>query len=321
MKRLLLLMPVILVLLTSGCTIPGTGINIPFIPDLFGQQTIEYTDDIVIIRNLQVTPSTTINEDQTLNVYADVQSLEKAGRQTISVDVEMYDYCTNLFQGIAEDKTHAECPDTPAEKDKLKCTITLLPQETKTVKWVLKPDKNIIDLTSMCNLKIKAGYAYETKTITQITYINSQELAAKIRRGESWQIQGTSVIGEGPVKPYLKVEDNQPVSAESQASVSLTIKNVGFGYVTGSEVKDYSLDFGNFGKEENCNTDGNYKKLIGKETSPLMCTLKAPEDTSIEIEKTFDLKATISYDYEFRKDVQVTIQPIFGAGGGSGSTL
>ncbi len=311
MKRLFLLLPLILVLVTSGCTIPGTDIQIPGIPDIFGSQVTESRDDIIIIKNLQVTPATTISSGQTLLVYADVQSLESTIGEKIKVDVEMYDYCTNLFESVTPN-----CP-SGEEKTEKGCNIELMPQEIKTIKWTLVPNKDNIKLATSCELKLKAEYDYSTDTVTQITYIDPTELAARIRRGESWRTAGTSSIGEGPVKPYLSVEDQQPVSSELEAQVKLVVKNVGNGYLAIPEgetepmlKKDSKIiNPENINWKDDCEISDDYRKLIGRETPPLLCTLEAP-GSSVGIETTYDIRAEISYRYAFRKSIKINIEPL-----------
>jgi hypothetical protein len=314
MKRLFLTLPLVLVFVTSGCTIPGTSINIPFLPDIFGSSQIQYTDDIIIIRNLQVTPAATVNEKQPLTVYADIQNIGKPGMaNTKTVSIIMYDYCSNLFQTPT-----AQCSGGAQAEAGIGCKIDLLPQETKTVRWQLTP--NNINLATSCTLKLRAAYEHETETVTQMTFIDAQELAAKIRRGESWQRQGTSVIGEGPVKPYLSVEGQQPVSDDTQGSISLKVKNVGHGFVINSKVSDGNLNVPESqGLTVKCGdqttTGGkidippNYRILIGAESSPLLCTVTADKN-EIALEQTFDLSAKIKYAYEFRAETKVTIQPV-----------
>jgi hypothetical protein len=298
--RGVLLLPVALaaVVLASGCTIPGTDIEIP-IPFLGGgQEVVEYKDDIIIIKSLQVTPGTEVKPGQALTLYADIQNIQEtmAGGEKVSATVELYDYCLNMFS------VEGENPET----------IDMQPREISSVEWVLTP-KADIKLKTPCTLKVKVTYHYTTRVVTQITFVDENELNSRVRRGESWRISGSSVIGYGPVKPYLTVESQQPISENVNGFISLTIKNVGNGFVKNSKIgNDVKIEEEKL-KIELAKEGGGgcvFKApidLINKQSYPLMCTVKPPGDISIE--QTYDMKAEVEYDYEFRKDIRVTVNP------------
>jgi len=301
------------IIMVSGCTLPGTDINIP-IPGLNGQKTVEYKDDVIIIKGLQLTPGTEVKPGQTLTLYADIQNLEEprfGGKEIENVNVELYDYCTTLF-----DRVTVKCPKGSSASGAAKCeNIKMMPQEITTVEWILTP-KSDIKLKTGCILKVKVTYKYETKVVTQITFINEDELNSRVRRGESWTITGSSVIGYGPVKPYLVVESQQPISDAENVwgYVSLTIKNVGYGYVSKSEIKEnVKIKHDNLKMElakeggGTCEFEKTPIKLINKQSSPLMCRVRPEHD--VEIEQTYDMETSIKYDYEFRKTIRIRVSP------------
>ena len=158
--------------------------------------------------------------------------------------------------------------------------------------------------------------------MTSITFIEAEELESRIRRGESWQISGSTTRGYGPVKAFVEVETQQPVPSNTQASVSVTIKNVGQGYI-----KDSAIKSGNFGirldggptwadsgscefEYQEVSIDGSDTdaiKIIRKESTPLFCKVK--EFSSFDIEQTYDINAWVKYDYEFRRSLNIQIEP------------
>ncbi len=289
-KKTTLLLPLIFIILISGCTIPFLNIEMPW----FGNGAVEYEDDIIIIKNIRPSPSASIVSGQTLTVYADIQNIEAAGGETKKVSVSMYDYCTNLFE-------KKSCEAGAEKKD---CeNIELLPRQTKQIKWELIAKD--VNLKVPCDLKVKVTYEHETETITQITFIDPAVLDVRIQNQEPWQIQGSSAIGYGPVKPYLKVETQQPVSAGTDAPVSLQIKNLGHGYVENSAIKEIGPIEGE-GLSINCNPSDDYKQLINKQSSKYFCTVKKD---NVDIEQTFDLRTKIKYNYEFRKTTKVYVEP------------
>lgn len=328
MKRALalpLLIP--LVLAVSGCTIPGTDIELPF-PDIFGDTTVNYANDIIIIKSMQVTPSTTVKSGQTMTLYADIQNVQDpekaAGERIESVSVELYDYCTTLFKNDIKSSLNKECQGT----------FGMSPQEIKTCHWTLIPRD--VNLITPCQLKLRVNYKYTTRTVTSITFIDSEELEARIRRGDAWKVSGSTSRGYGPVKAYVEVETQQPVpygdTSKTPASVSIVIKNVGQGYIKDAELSgnlihtqwldaDGQLIVESQTGSGPCkfqpNTEGSID-IIRKQTTPLFCKVRPVGD--INVEQTYDMMVIVGeenagishnkgYDYEFRKSIDVQIEP------------
>lgn len=306
--KIFLSVTLLAIMLVSGCTIPGTDIDIPWFG---GQQTVEYTDDVIIIKALEVTPGKEVKPGQALTLYADVQNLEepRLGGEGIEVTVELYDYCTTLFSSVS-----VKCPGGSGSGTKCE-NVEMQPQEISSIEWILTPKgPKDIKLKTPCTLKVKVTYSYKTKVVTQITFIDENELNSRVRRGEPWKITGSSVIGYGPVKPYLVVESQQPISENVWGYTSLTIKNVGYGYVRDSEIKNnVEIEHENLDMElakeggGECKFETTPIKLVNKQSSQLLCKIKSSGD--IEIEQTYDMKADIEYDYEFRKSISITVSP------------
>ena len=309
MQKPLLLIPLACILLISGCTVPGLGIQIPFLPDLFGPPTVEYENDIVVIRNLQAIPAITVKSGQPLTLYADIENLDRPEKNPLTaVSVELFDYCVNLFT------IEPRCPAGDGTITTTEgCNFTqFFPKEIKTVSWILTPKD--IDLEQQCELKVRVRYPYTTNAVTQISFIDAAELSNRIRRGEPYHISGFEARSEGPVKPYLHVESQQPVSDDSVGQISLQAKNVGFGFVQGSQLAQdavvahdkVELDLLPDGGD--CRLNATQRKLINKETPPIFC--RASYDVPPEIaETTFNLEASVTYAYEFRKSLVVKVVP------------
>lgn len=329
----------LLVLAVSGCTLPGTDIEIPFFDFLDGQ-TVNYANDVIIIKSLQVTPSTTVKSGQTMTLYADIQNVmdpEKAAGEIIkSVKVDLYDYCTNLFTNDPASTLNEECGGSGFGS--IDGGFEMAPQEIKTCSWTLEPRE--VKLLTPCQLKLKVTYKYTTRTVTSITFIDSEELEARIRRGESWQTSGSTTRGYGPVKAFVEVETQQPVpygrTSETPASVSIKIKNVGQGYISDSSLDEniihtelldadgqltvISQDLKNSYCDFSEQADKDNKvSIVRKETTPIFCRVSPRDD--INVEQTYDMIVVVGdensdfyqndggYKYEFRKNINVQIEP------------
>ena len=82
LQILLLILPVVAILLVSGCTIPGTDIEIPFLSDWFGPAVEQDTADVVVISSLRAIPDTVV-PGQTFRIVSYIQN---KGSKTIPLD-------------------------------------------------------------------------------------------------------------------------------------------------------------------------------------------------------------------------------------------
>lgn len=296
MKRLALLLP-ILVVFVSGCTIPGLDWIFPG-----AGVTYEGSIDVIVINSLNPIPAA-ISAGQSTTIYADIQNLQEPGKEPIDIEVELYDYCENLFELEGDTKFTNE---------------RMLPQQVKTFKWKLVAEEDI-NLKTTCVMKVRVIYPYKTDVVTQITLMDKDELESRIRRGENWRITPAApTVGEGPVKPHLIVEDQQPISVdprtEDTARISMQIKNVGSGFVSGTgkidpnKIEIELLPSGLNWKGEYCTSPFKDEKdgveLIKKESAKKYCEI---QPSPVEIQKTYTLKGWVEYTYEFRKETNVIV--------------
>ena len=297
MMRWIVLLPVFIVFI-SGCTVPGLEM-------LFPSQGVTYEGsiDVIVINSLTPVPAT-VQSGQSTTLYADVQNLQEPGKEPIYVDVELYDYCKNLFKLEDEPKYISE---------------RLSPQQVKTFKWRLTAEKDI-NLKTTCVMKVRVIYSYKTDVVTQISFMNKDELESRIRRGETWRIPPAApTVGEGPVKPYLVVEEQQPIPvdpmADETARISMQIKNVGSGFISGdgridqNKIEIETLPQDLRWDEEDCSwpfREENGVELIKKESAKRFCEI---EPSQVEIQKTYTLKGWVEYTYEFRKETNVIVSP------------
>ncbi|MCK4713947.1 MAG: hypothetical protein KAT35_00100, partial [Candidatus Aenigmarchaeota archaeon] len=93
MRQLLLAFPVLLVLLSSGCT------DTDFcIPGLTCGQVVEEAHDVIVIESLQALPSN-VPPDGTIRLVAIVSNVAKVNAEIKNVEkihVDLYDYCGGL---------------------------------------------------------------------------------------------------------------------------------------------------------------------------------------------------------------------------------
>lgn len=320
-KKVFLLLPIIFVITVSGCIIPGTGIELPGIPDVFNFGVKVERADVIVIRSLNAYPDK-ITADQELRLVAYIQNRgkETVGRLNVGgqtgIKVSLYDHCVGLFDDI-----QVTCPGS--KQDDTGCVINeLLPMEIKKIDWILKPSQ--VELETQCNLKISVTYPYNTTSITTIHFISQNELQRQLEEG-SYKPRGSLIVqGEGPIKALVSVLDQQPIpiTENKDFKVVLEVSNRGSGFVARNEDgKDKErrqllflekLDYGG-DQRENCNfREKDYRiTLIRGKSSVTTCTLKKPDQVEKELTKTLEI--TVKYLYEIRKEKKVTITKSVGA--------
>ncbi len=233
MKTLLLASLVMALVLVSGCTIPGTTIDIPFIPDFFGPNIQEETHDVIIIDSLQTVPSAEVRSGQTMTARAyikNVQNPEMAPKN--NVKISLYNTC-ELFD---LDEAASFC--TMGSEEKMgtdgSCIIDrMFPQSTAVAEWVLKARD--VKVQTPCRMGVMVQYTYFTPTTYRVTFINKQELERLVTQDQSTSSGGVEGrAGEGPVKSYMGVQ-NQPIVYDPVAGgsgiLSFWMENKGYGQI------------------------------------------------------------------------------------------
>lgn len=316
--KLILTTPLILVILVSGCIIPGTNIDIPFLPDMFGGgATVEYENDIIIIRSLTAIPDTIV-PDQSTRLISYIQNLGNDKKENIMVS--LYDYCSGLFEEVK-----VKCPGANSYSNGNSCTsIILLPGETKEVSWTLTADN--IPIETSCDLKVFVQYEQTTPGITSITFINPTEMQRRIQEGTFTPITSYTTVGEGPIKPYLTVEDTQPISTDTGTTVlAFQIVNKGSGFMPGDILTSLNIHLGQLNLKTESNNENNNNrcekvfkqsgdtsdiKLIDRESPKLYCAVEIADALQQgQLETTIHLRDDITYNYQFRQQVKVTVRP------------
>jgi hypothetical protein len=312
------------VLLVSGCTIPGTDIEIPFISGLFGPSVEQDTTDVVVISSLRAIPDTVVPGQQ-FRIIAYVQN---KGSKTFekSVQVKLYDYCKGTFEILGNNIEKGVDGDQAST-----CTIEkLLPYETKEIYWTLKADKGI-ELKTVCpsdGMKVSVTYPYESTSLSTITFMEPTEYQRRIEQGTLQSKDSYIIAGDGPVRAYLDVEDEQPIPIDAKTTVlSLNIENRGSGYpvtqtsqqgdeyqVTVKSVDTGSEEIGNiymeWKKADDCEikTDGFKTKLI-QDKRKFVCEANIMGGGDVGLESTISMETAISYTYQFTKSAKVTVEP------------
>jgi hypothetical protein len=307
---------------------------------------VQYENDVLVISTLDAVPST-VSTGQQFRLSA---WIENRGGETVPqknegltqpVKIKLYDTCEGLFKEIK-----VTCPNLQ-ETPSTECQIdSILPKQKIPVFWTLTArDSKEIPLETSCNLKVYVQYPYRTKSITSINFIDYVEMQRQMDTNSFKAVTSYITEGYGPIKPWLTVEDQQPIpvksGTKSTATMAFQIKNQGSGFLAGSfellpgYVAPGQSDiipsttpkipvsairiFTNIGSGAS-----DYKigsdilaaiqkmdafQLIGKESPKQFFTVETPYQNKIEKVATYSVSTSVDYIYEFRKEIKVTIKP------------
>lgn len=293
----------------SGCTVPGTDIDIPFAPNLFGADVETFENDVIVIKNIQAIPAE-IAPGQRTKILVYVEN--RIDTEIDNVRVELFDHCPGSLRLIET--------EGPAEQ-----TIgKLLGREIREVSWTLEaePDIKLVNTCPKDGVKVRAKYPFTTVSSTTISFIDEEEMQRRLESGNFRNIPSNIKLGEGPLKPIITIEDAQPVSTGSLTTViALQLENKGSdrsGFVKDSKVPTSSIKitsrtFPVLGQElQGCISGLETKelKLIQRKSPKIPCSINIPAEVAGKIESSDTMFAEVqNYEYEFRKSVIVTVKP------------
>lgn len=95
MKKMLAIFALLMVVFSSGCTVPGLDIEIPGVPDIFGtgMSVSEERHDVIVIDEMSANPRTTVPVGQSTDLRVVAKNLQTPGNTPVEVEIGLYDYC------------------------------------------------------------------------------------------------------------------------------------------------------------------------------------------------------------------------------------
>ncbi len=248
MKKFLPLI-VLLLVFSSGCTVPILNIQIPGLPDLpgFGPTVVQHEHDILVIKSFEAVPDE-IDAGQTSKLVAYIQNV---GDATIpNVHVDLYDYCEGLFTPRVLTCGPEQRAVTLGTQGDTECDIArILPGEIVPIIWsVCQNRADPVKVRTVCppdGMKMSVKYKYTTTSITTVSLMSLSEMQRELIERTYTTTESYIALGQGPIKPIITVEDKQPVPVftvnpgdspltnpnvpDSRTVLKLQLKNMGSG--------------------------------------------------------------------------------------------
>jgi len=339
----LLLLPLILVIMVSGCTLPwGNG-------DVTGES------NVLVIESLTAIPST-IKTEQKTSIVAVItnngeESIPQSGpKNGGTITAEIYDYCPGLFvpadikcgsggtpisDGNAASAAAGRRTGPDGRRIMLQGTNTPVTKcqlgamtinEKRQVEWEFRqsPEQQV---ETSCDMKMLLKYPYTTTGLTPIHLIEQDEKIKQIAEGTYQAKESDITKGEGPVKVWFEVVSPQPVSVErgqpGELTIALHIENTGQGSLVNNQVKITGITLAktdaNGGDNivittAECEDIKNYQdkqfSLVQDNYLKVCSANISPAITDFPKESTVHATVTIEYEYEVTKSVKVTVEPM-----------
>ncbi|MEM5826276.1 MAG: hypothetical protein QXM64_02710 [Candidatus Aenigmatarchaeota archaeon] len=288
-----------IVVFFSGCT----RIQLPNL--IVEEKKVEETSDILKIENIETIPKPPIFSSDSFTLYFTIRNSDS--EKTIK-DIKINIFDPSVFK---------------IEKEGEKCTnampCSLLPLDQKIIEFQLKaPEREEIASVEITpKVSFKVSFSMEARTLYGVVVVNLEELTKYQQAGKTLEVSRNKILSSGPMKIDIELLNADAVIAGKTGKLKFVIKNSGTGYLVDNVIKKGSLtiDMSNFEVEHDMkdlfscsggicsNTDD--IKIIGKESAPMLFTIKAP--SNIELWKTFTIVTKMNYTYELRgnKDIKV----------------
>ena len=320
-KNFVLIPAMIFLVMLSGCA------DMPVLSGWLGGTEVEqYTHDIIIIREVKVTPVPIVQPGQTLTLSAVIKNMQKIGFDVKrDVTVTLYDTC-----GIFTIEGGGLCGGDWTNSGQTCLFNELYPQTENEIMWRLRA--NDIKVEQSCNAGIEVKYSHYTESTSSVDFANQREVERMIREGEGTSSVGKMTLGEGPVKLYIQVP-NQPILVEDVKKPNLAngvlefwAENKGSGIVDGGKVNYFKINNSVEGRaafKKTLDSEVSLTEIDSEEKdnaiSKLIINKKTPKNTWIIIPGSEDigkirdriyLTGVVYYDYKFTKTIKLTVQPI-----------
>ncbi len=298
-----------LVLFISGC-VEGGGLG-----GLMGVGTeeVEEPDDVLVIRNQRVDPST-VNAEGQFEFSFELTNLFDA-ESARNVEVRLYD------SGM--------CDLRPGHDPQAIDGDSIFEGATRVIEWGMDAptDQELGHMAGSCPLKYYVKYEFDAYSRSDV-YVMDEDVS---RDSEVASVSPTTGKARGPVKVDIDFSGQQPFRSGSAIPFQVRLRNAGDGSLDDLTPRDVSitLDYGETEKElgydeyldeetdwkTGCRSpvgDSEELQFIDGRTPPISCRLY-PDGYSEYFEEplsSFQIRVNVEdYEYTLEGEGSVSIQP------------
>jgi hypothetical protein len=200
------------------------------------------------------------------------------------------------------------------------CILQPLEQKQAYVNLKAPSVSDIGNLRQTFEIKYKIDYDFEASTTYPLFVINSDELLNLQRSGKSIGSTLVTSIGSGPIKIDVRTADDSTYAISGTDVVLLfTVQDYGSGSILNSKIDPGHLIItfpaelsgritrdSAFGCSGATCQNNQVIELYQGESRPLYFRIQVPQ---VEIYKTMQVLAHLSYTYELRESKEVSVWP------------
>lgn len=306
-KSILPLFGLVAVLFISGCV----NSNIPLLGGIgtLEPQTVEQSEDVLVVENLKAIPSQVYTE----GIFSVVFLLKHQGDPETSesadnVQVEIYDW------GLCNPT------DENVKNVIIKDLGSFLPGQSEYIEAEFQAPTNreIAKMQATCPISFKVKYDYTALTQVEAKVISENRRRTLERLGKFNYYTPRQSVGLGPVKIYFRFSEPQPFISDRTVKVFIKVVNKGNGKIEGGKIEKgkFTIEFPSDFKGVDCiKFDCKNKKctntepidFIGDETNEIVCDVTLPKGVE---EKTYYITAKLDYTYSLDNRIEVPVLPI-----------
>ena len=282
--------------------------------------------DIILIDRMTSSPESIVNPEQTVRVFMTASSREVDPRRTTRVNISLFD--AFIFKNP---ETKQPCNVVECTSVGELCTMlnpcTFATGETKQIQWaLLAPTKEeIANIATRGTLAYRLLYDYNSSTNFDVFVVTEDEILRLQQQGQTLSVSLQETRGSGPIVIEFGQASNFALP-KSTLFITVKARNVGSGGPLNSTIGVGKLsveiptsltsyvaaaDFNCYPAfDKTVCTNKEEIKLIKKESIPFLFELQNVVPDLAVPHRTFTLSATVSYNYEIRNSLSLTVQPL-----------
>lgn len=330
----LIALALIFVIAVSGCVEGMPDVLKQMMGQKTGGEIKEAPADIITTQNTNTIPTPPIYADGEFTVSFEVFNQDDI-KEIEGVKVYLYD------TGMCDERTSDTVNPLSTGKE-------LVPQQTEYVEFKFDAPSNqeIGGMEAECPIRYKISYSFDAISQTDLQVISRDKLEALQRAGQAPTFTSTQSIGRGPIKIYFDFgatlpvrtsicKNNSNVEVECTSSsvdtdkssfsilpLFILVEDKGSGIFGDIPANKLSFDISNDFKVSSCekftctevsgklNCKNNQPIPMVKKKSPqIRCSFIVPGKDKVPVDKTYYIKAEMSYDYALYEDLSVAIKP------------
>jgi hypothetical protein len=305
-----MILSLLLVLMICGCVlpnlVPGGGTK---------PKVKELPSDVVVIQSVKTLPSPPINPGDQFSISFQVANQEEA-RDVQEVGYAILDSGLCVYRGASRN---------PSVGTFTAGTQVFVPMQTEFVEWSFDAPKaeELAYISATCPIRFKVNYTFQAISNMEVDVISAEKYNQLQESGEFSTFTPTLTKGRGPLKIDMEVGVAQPVKNSTTFPLFVTVEDKGTGLYSEIPSGDLIVTVPSAFSSPECGdrfvcvnnecSNSDDIIMIDRKSPTFRCTFLSPDSNAIHnIDKIFNIEATLNYTYYVTQQVDVQVKSIEG---------